>query len=558
MTTRDIDIALLLQKGHALHQRGLITEAEAAYKEILTVEPNNFDALHLLGVAAFQRGDNLLSHNLLTRAVELNPSQATAHTNLGNTLQALGNITEAIACHDQAIALAPRHQSAHLNRGDALHDAGRLSEALSSYDRALEIDDSTPEAHNNRSNVLLDMGRIADAVQGFSQALKLRPHYVEAMANKGSALRMLGSYDEALTCIEEALSLAPTHSYALNNRGNILRELREFSEAIQSYSQALALTPNFADAYLNMSYAYLTCGDLRRGFELYEWRRKAPALSRLMRQFQEPPLQELQSLYGKTILVHSEQGFGDTIQFCRYITAVRAQGARVILEVQQSLKLLMQSLAGPEVVIAEGETAPHFDYHVPLLSLPYLFETTRDSIPAPGRYLHSNEEKRASWLRCFSSTRRLRIGLTWSGSRSLAHGSFRSIALSELSPALPYGPEYICLQSEIHEADEEALRSRSDIRVVSEHLKDFSDTAAVIDTLDLVVSVDTAVAHLSGALMRPTHIMLPFNSDWRWLIGRSDSPWYPSATLSRQEKPGKWEKVLSEVHQRIKLLSGEM
>jgi hypothetical protein len=305
-----------------------------------------------------------------------------------------------------------------------------------------------------------------------------------------------------------------------------------------------------------MSYAYLVCGDLRRGFELYEWRRKVPTLSRFMRQFEQPPLSDLQSLAGKTVLVHSEQGFGDTIQFCRYTTALRSRGANVILEVQHSLKLLMQELEGPSVVIAEGDPLPQFDYYVPLLSLPFLFGTTIDSIPSPGKYLKSSDEKRTTWLSRLGSDATPRVGLAWSCSPPIMHGPDRSIPLTELLPSLPRGPRYVCLQKEIRESDKEALGSRLDIQVVHEDLGDFADTAALIDSVDIVISVDTAVAHLAGALLRPVLVMLPFNGEWRWLRGRNDSPWYPSAIVSRQTKPGEWGSVLADVFQRILPLTG--
>jgi tetratricopeptide (TPR) repeat protein len=551
MPASRITVEELLTQGLSFHERGMLAEAERTYKEILSLDPDNFNALHLLGVLEFQRGELTLSESLITKALSIDRSQAAAHTNLGNTLHALGELSKAITCYDRAIVTSPNYQAAYLNRGNALQDAGRLAEALSSYERALTIDPTNADAHNNRGNVLLDLGRMSDALESFSQAVALRPNYIDAQVNKASTLRMLGSHHEALDCIQNALTLAPTNPFALNNQGNILRDLGDFKGAIQSYNDALREAPDLCDALLNMSYAYLACGDLRRGFELYEWRRKVPATSRLLPRFDQPPVTNIESIAGKTIFVHCEQGFGDTIQFCRYIDAVRAHGADVIFQVQSSLKRLMQSLVGPAGIVAEAEPLPFFDCYVPLLSLPFLTGTTLDSIPSPGRYLDSNREKREAWMQRLNSCRRPRIGLAWSGSNSLAPGPFRNIPLVELLPALIEGPEYVCLQNEILAADEETIHSRPDIRIVQDQLKDFEDTAALIDSLDLVISVDTAIAHLAGALLHPTLIILPFNNEWRWLRERNDSPWYPSLTLSRQTQLGVWAPVLKDIQKRI-------
>lgn len=557
MPSSESNIKDLIQRGLALHESGRIAEAETIYRQVLSTAPDNFNALHLLGVATFQKGDPRQSIELITKALTIDQTQAAAHTNLGNAYHALGDLNAAIACYDRALSIAPHHLAAHLNRGNALQDAGRFIESLACYDRAIEIEPTNADAHNNRGNLLIDLARAPQALESFSKALTLRPDFTDALINKGSTLRTLGNLDAAIECLDRAIALSPSNPFAFNNRGNVLRDLGRYSEAIESYQAALKIAPDFADAHLNMSYAYLICGDLPRGFEHYEWRRIAPSLSSFMRHCNQPPWTGRESLAGKTVLVHCEQGFGDTIQFSRYITVLRSHGARIIFEVQRSLKLLMEGLEGPSVVIAEGEPAPHFDYYVPLLSLPCLFGTTIDTIPSPGRYLHTPREKTAMWLGRFGTRGVTRIGLTWSGSTTLSNDRFRSIPLAELLLALPKGPTYVCLQKEIRETDRAALSSRLDIVLVEEELYDFADTAALIDSLDLVISVDTAVAHLAGALNRPVLIMLPCNSEWRWLRGRSDSPWYPSATLSRQTTLGAWEPVLEDVHQRVCALANK-
>jgi tetratricopeptide (TPR) repeat protein len=501
------------QRAVASYRAGRLAEAERLCLQIIDARPDHFDALHVLAVVQAGQGRHEQALANYERALSLRSGHADALNNRGSTLLALDRLDEALASYEQALAARPDFPEALSNRGSALERLGRLDEALASYERALS----------------------------------LRPDFVDALYNRGNALKALGRHREALASYERVLSLRPRHADALNNRGQVLKELMRFDEALSSYDAALAVEPGHTMAHCNASALLLLTGDLRRGFREYEWRWKKAAVARGLRAFAQPLWLGREPVGGKTILVHAEQGLGDTIQFCRYVPLLVACGARVIFEVQETLCALMSDFAAGAEVVARGRALPAFDLHCPLLSLPLAFGTELATIPSPSAYLRAPPRRTEEWRERLRGTRRPRIGLVWSGNPGHERDRERSIPLHTLLPLLDAEATFVGLQKDVRAADAALLKERGDILPLGAGLGDFADTAALVAVLDLVVSVDTSVAHLAGALGKPVWILLTHVPDWRWLLGRTDSPWYASARLFRQDASCTWDGVVARV-----------
>jgi len=374
----------------------------------------------------------------------------------------------------------------------------------------------------------------------------MRPGDAAVLNNRGVTLHKLRRFEQALASYDLALASRPDYTEALVNRGVTLSDLTRFDEALASYDQAIALRPDDADAHFFKSLSSLVTGDFERGWIEYEWRRKAPSARITTRHFSKPLWLGEDDIAGRTILLHSEQGFGDTIQFCRYVTLVAARGARVILEVEEPLCELMTSLAGATEVIAKGDPRPDFDWHCPLPSLPLTFKTRLETIPSDVPYLRVSKQAQEHWNALLGTGRGLRIGLAWAGNAKHVRDMERSIGLRDLLPLLEIDARFVSLQKELRAGDAEILSRRNVLRFGGE-FGDFADTAALISQLDLVISVDTAVAHLAGALGKPVWILLTHAPDWRWLLERDHSPWYPNARLFRQSETREWGSVTKRV-----------
>jgi tetratricopeptide (TPR) repeat protein len=530
-------------------------------------------------LAALGRNDEALES--CRKALAIKPNYPEAHYNLGNSLDALGRCEEAVKSYDRALALRPDLVEALSNRGGTLRQLKRLDEALASCDRALALRPDLAEALSNRSMILHDMKRDDEALVSCDQALAVRPDYVEALSNRGAILNELKRYDEALQSYDRALVLRPNHAEALYNRGNCLHELHRYDEALESYDRALAVRPDDArtfnnrgkvlkeltrydealasndralalepdniTAHRNAASLRLVTGDFSRGWPEYEWRWKKEAMALAKRNFPQPLWLGEQAIGDKTILLHSEQGFGDTIQFCRYVPLVAARGARVILDVQRPLQGLMGSLAGAPQIIATGDPLPDFDLHCPLLSLPLAFKTRLETIPSGAPYLLAPSQAVMDWDRRIGAERRPRIGLAWSGNAVHERDRDRSMSLRAFLSILDIEATFVSLQKDVRADDATVLDERGDILRLGDQLGDFSDTAALISQLDLVISVDTSVAHLAGALGKPVWVLLSYIPEWRWLLDRGDSPWYPTARLFRQNHTRTWDTVIIRV-----------
>ena len=510
------DARAALQQARLLQQQGRLEEAESATLDLLARAPANAEAWLRLGLVRMASGRAEAALDPFSRAIATQPS-AVAHTNLGNALRALGRHDDAIGSYDQALALKPDHIVALYNRGNALRDLKRHEAALAAYDRVLALE----------------------------------PLHARALNNRGAVLRILKRYAEAVATYDRALSVEPDNAGLHNNRGNALLALRRHEDALASYERALELKPDHAGAHWNEGLCRLLLGDLAGGWRKYEWRWQRATFSSGRRDFDPPQWRGDQPLEGKTILLHAEQGLGDTMQFCRYASLVAERGGTVLLEVQSPLKALLQGLPGVTQVLAKGEPLPDFDFHCPLLSLPLAFDTQIETVPAATPYLQAPAQRASYWHQRLGPATAPRVGLVWSGQPKHRNDHNRSMALSALLPLLRLPYQFVSLQKEVRATDLDVLQRQDRILNLGVELADFSDTAGLVDTLDLVIAVDTSVAHLAGALGKPVWLLLPFNPDWRWLLHRDDSPWYPTARLFRQPATGDWAAVVHQVAARL-------
>jgi tetratricopeptide (TPR) repeat protein len=510
-------------QGLALHQQGKLADAERIYREVLRQQPNHFDALHLLGVIAVQTQQTELGVALLTKAIGLNAKIAAAHSNLGIALLRLKRPQEALASHDKAIALDPDFADAYYNRGIALRDLKRPEDALASYDKAIALKPHNAEAHYNRGNALRDLRRAEEALASHDKAIALKPDYAEAHYNRGIALM----------------------------------DLQRCEEALASYDKAIALKPDYTDACWNQSLCFLLTGRFEQGWRQHEWRKKLKKPLGL-RSYPQPLWLGEDNIAGKTLFIYWEQGFGDTIQFCRYAKCAEELGAKVIFSVQQPLLELLKQLSPTIRIVGPLEEPADFDYHCPLLSLPLAFKTTVSNIPATVPYLKGNIEQSLFWKERLGEKSKPRVGLVWSGgfrpyqTESWTINNRRNIPLSKLAVLKNPDIEFYSLQKgEPAESELADLVHRywdgPQIIDLTSQLRDFSDTAALVENLDLVISVDTATAHLAAAMAKPVWLLNRFDTCWRWFLERSDSPWYPTVKLYRQEKAGQWDDVVERI-----------
>jgi hypothetical protein len=406
---------------------------------------------------------------------------------------------------------------------------------------------STVAVLNNSGLALHTQGLHLEAFEKFQAALALEPNNPVILNNLGACFFSLDLFEDAIQSYKLATALEPRYVEAHNNLGNALIKLFQHEEALKCYDQALDLDPGYVEAYWNKALALLQLGRFSEGWVLHESRWAKPSFQPIVRHFPQPIWDGSFSIAGKTLLLHAEQGLGDTLQFVRYLELVLALGSRVVLEVQAPLVPLLDGLFSVEALIKQGDPLPPFDCHCPLISLPLAFQTTLSSIPISIPYIKPSHEKERFWAEKLGPTRLLRVGLVWSGDPRHQNDKNRSIALPDLLAALPSGCAYVSLQSEIRDSDLQALENSDSLVHFGPELKDFSDTAALCALMDVVVCVDTSVAHLSGAMGKPTFLLLPYNPDWRWLLERTDSPWYPTMQLYRQAQLGIWQSALGKV-----------
>ena len=609
-----------IEDGLAHHRAGRLKQAAAAYRRVLEVEADNPDALHLLGVVAHQSGDHETAIGLIGKAIGADPSNAGYHSNLGEVYRAAGRIDDSLAACRKAIELDAGYAEAHHNLGLALLGAGRRDEALAAlrravavkpgygdawlnlartlepagdhagaaeayrrrialgkaeaavhhdlgkalkelgdldgaiaaYRDALDLSPDYAEAWNNLGVALADQDRFDDAIAAYRRTIELSPGFRAAHNNLGIALKELGRLDEAHAAISHIVGLDPGYAFGHTNLGNVLRQMGRVSESARAYRRSIELDPGLAMAHNNLAMALLLQGDFEDGLAEYEWRWKTePFKPREYRQ----PAWDGGEFAGKTLLLYAEQGLGDAIQFIRYAPDIVALGGKVIVECPKPLARLFEGIAGLTPWLPGEAPQPAFDLHAPLLSLPWLFATRADSIPAAVPYLAAPEA--GTWRERVGADEGVKVGLVWAGRKEHSNDRNRSIPLDMLRPLLDVpGARVFSLQVGGQGADIAAAGLADALPDLSPHIADFADTAGALGALDLLISVDTAPVHLAGALGRPVWVMLPFVPDWRWLLGRADSPWYPTLRLFRQGAPGDWGPVIEAVRGDLAALAG--
>jgi tetratricopeptide (TPR) repeat protein len=533
----DQDPAFHHNLGNILRDRHRLAEAMTCYEQALALSPGSVDTLYNLGNTCQELGDPRRAVAYFERALRLRPDAVELYNNLGSAWQDLGRLDEAIGGYRKALALRPDSVEALVNLAGALRTHGKLEEAQACYERAIALQPKRVESHIGLGVILRDRGRLAEATARYKQALALAPDHPETLNNLGVALIDLERPQEAIEHFEKALAVQPDRAETYYNLGVAFDQQRRYTETLACYGRALGLKRDYAQAHFNRSVTLLRTGEFEEGWQEYEWRF---AVARYDRNF-DRPLWSGEPLGGRNILVHAEQGFGDTLQFVRYLPAVAERGGTVVVEVPTPLVRLVGTVAGASQVVAAGDPLPPFDYHCPLLSLPRVFKTTLATIPDAIPYLSVPAEGAAAWAERIVAEPGIRAGIVWAGTTV---GAIDLQALQPLWDAA--GISWCSLQVGDHSGDISRLAG---IKIIdlAPRLTDFGETAAAVSQLDLVITVDTAVAHLAGALGRPTWLVLPYAPDWRWLLEREDSPWYPTARLFRQKKPGDWPGVAREI-----------
>jgi tetratricopeptide (TPR) repeat protein len=549
-----------LQSAIALHQQGNLDQAESIYLQLLEIDPRSADVLHLLGVIAYQTRHYQSAVDLIGQAIEINPNIASYYSNLGVALKELKQFDAAVASYDKAIALKPDYAEAYSNRGNALKELKQFDAAIASYDKAIALKPDYAEAYSNRGVALKELKQFDAAIASCDKAIALKPDYAEAYSNRGVALQNLKQFDAAVASYDKAIVLKPDYAEAYSNRGVALQDLKQFDAAVASYDKAIVLKPDYAEAYWNKSLLLLLIGEVIKGFNLYEWRWEEKESIKFKRNFSQPLWLGGESLLGKTVLLHAEQGLGDTIQFCRYVRMIADLGATVILEVQKPLVRLLKDLSGVTTLLAQGDPLPDFDFQCPLLSLPLAFKTDLNSIPSSKSYLEAEAERVTYWKDQIKGDG-LKIGIAWQGSQGTKIDIGRSFELKLFKniAALP-NVQLISLQKGYGSEQLKNMPSGMQVMDLGEELDAdgaFLDSAAVMMNLDLVITSDTALTHLAGALGVKTWVALKYVPDWRWMLDRKDSSWYPSVTLYRQQKIDDWPTVFDQLLVDITLMRKE-
>lgn len=534
-----------LEQAFVLHRQGRLDAAEQAYRALLRRDPRDARVLHLMGLLTAQAGQISRGVELIQRSLQIDPRRFLAYRDLGNILLQAQDFAGALANFDQALALKPHEAEILDNRGTALRMLNRLPEALASHDMALALSPGRALAHLNRGSALAGLNRLAEALDSFDHAIALDGGSALAHSNRGSALHRLEQYLPALESHDRAVALAPELAHAHIARGQTLAELGRYDAALASFVQALALDPQSAEAQFGRATALLITGRFPDGWQAYEDRVRRVCTEAFHAQGR-PRWSGREDIAGKTLFIEGEQGLGDMIQFCRFARLCADKGARVILTAQESQIRLLQTLDPRIEVRSQGSWPTKFDYHVPLMSLALAFDVPQDGFAAAAPYLKPEKERVERWRHRIGSEG-LKIGICWQGGPGNQARSFPLAALVPLASC----PDVRLISLQKGAGCEQLAASPVPVETMGEDFDcgphAFLDAAAVMETLDLVISCDTSIAHLAGAMARSVWVALKFAPDWRYLTARDDSPWYPTMRLFRQARPGDWQSVFAEM-----------
>jgi tetratricopeptide (TPR) repeat protein len=539
------DVALARNnRGRALLALGRADEALGEFRQAVAMQPGFVEAQRGVAEALQALGHVEDAATGYAEALAMDSRDAPAWSRYGDVLRELGRYGEAIRSYDRAIELAPDFADAFCNRGMTRLQRREYADALTDFDRALAIRPTFFEALNNRGNALMKLQRLEEGIASFRAALALRPDEAGTYSNLAAALCDLHRYEETIASSDEALRRQPDLAAALCNRAIALQELGRMDEAAMDFARCAAIDPDSIDGHFNRGLFELRESRFESGWPLYEWRKRLPGAP--------PPLAGMawsgrEDVAGKSVTLYCEQGLGDTLQFIRYASLLCDRGARVTAVVQAPLLGLLRTSEPRVTFVAAGNATGPADFHSALMSLPLAFGTTLDTMPAMPGYLRADVSQVAAWSRTLPLRTRPRIGLAWSGSGANTLDHKRSMALRELEPMLSFPADWYVVQKGVRDADGETLATLPQVVDLGDALGDFASTAALMEQLDLIVTVDTSLAHLAGALGRPVWILLPYVADWRWLRDRNDSPWYPGARLFRQPARGDWASVVMQV-----------
>jgi tetratricopeptide (TPR) repeat protein len=510
--------------------------------------------LNSAALAKLSAKDYSAAIELLARALRLHPLSPSAHGNLAVAMWRARRAARAEALCRRAIALDPNYLPAQRLLAELLRERNDLAGALASYERLFALDADNAITHNNFGLLLCKAKRFDEARESFARARALRPDDPAIRFNELTVLPNDSGLAEAIDCCRQALEQNPDNANVHTNLSVSLQFAGRYDEAVDYAERAIAIDPEHYQARFNLSLLLLLRSEFAPGWREYEYRWRLPEVTKPN---YRQPMWAGEDLEGRTILLQSEQGLGDTIQCLRYVPMVLARGGRVVLRVERVLVRLAASLAGNVVITPTNARVPEFDLWCPLLSLPRVFDTRVDSIPAPVPYLHARKAIAERWRRRLAGLPGLKVGLVWAGSANHINDARRSVKLERLKPLFDIpGVTFVSLQVGPRSADLAALPSGASLDLSAE-LSDFAETAGAILNLDLVIAVDTSAAHLSGALGKPAWVMLPFSPDWRWLLGRDDNPWYPSLRLYRQRAPADWDGVIARVGTDLAALASE-
>jgi tetratricopeptide (TPR) repeat protein len=544
---------VLNNKGNLLRNLGRLDEALAVLDQAIVFQGGYVEARNEKAnvLAEMKQGDAALA--AYDQALALNPEFAEAWSNKAVVLQRLKRLDEALAAGERAIALRPDYADALYNTANVLADLKRFDEALSLFDRVIALRPDYGDAYNNRGAALQELKRWDEALADLEKARALSPGLAAVHGNRGNVLRAMGQLDDALAAYRQGVALDPNYLDALNNIGIVLSEMGRAEEALAALDLAIAANPEFPDSRWNKSLLCILTQRYTEGWRLYEWRWRQREWVFGEMPFLEPHWLERANLAGKSLLIRAEQGLGDTLQMLRYMPLLAERGIRVILAVQKPLGDIARRVRGVSQVVVEGEAIPPHDFNCMIMSLPLGFETTVETIPADVPYLSISQDIRDKWAERLGPKTRPRVGLVWSGSTVHKNDGNRSIPLKTVLPLLDANPavEFFSLQLEYREADQALMAADGRIRSSHTELKSLMDTGGLIEQMDLVISVDTSVAHLAGALGKPLWLLLPWIPDYRWHLEDEHTPWYPTARLFRQPQVNDWPGVVRRLGEEI-------
>jgi tetratricopeptide (TPR) repeat protein len=540
-------LALALREYHAEH----MAEVERLCLQILTFDVRHADGLYLLGMAGFKTKRYEMAERMIRRAIAANPLHAFYHSNLGNALKAQNKLDEAVPCYERALEIKPDHEEACYNLANTFLTQKKLDEAVALYQRALKIKPGYVDAMCNLGTAYRQQKKLVQAIDCFERAMLLAPEHPDLCCNLGDALHAQGKVDEAIGWYQRTLKLNPEHSKACNCLCNGYFDKGDLVQSTAWCERALALEPDFGDARMNQCLLQLLQGDYLNGWRNYEvrWKVYTPRTSPQPRWLGAP-------LRGARVLLHAEQGLGDSLQFLRYVPLVQAAGGKVMLDLPAKLHRLAKGFPGILALVNTGEPLPYFDCHCPLMSLPLALGTTLQTVPAQVPYLSVPPEALAAAAALPWPASGLKVGLAWTGNPDHPKNRFRSVPLELLEPLLDLpGVHFFSLQ--MGPAAAELAARKLHITDLAPITGDMADTAAQMANLDLIVTIDTSMAHLAGALARPVWVLLGYSPDWRWLMGREDSPWYPTARLFRQTRDDDWRPVIERVRTALRHLAAQ-